>query len=140
MLMKKKMLISIIAILGVAVLIIVFYAAPKTIGKNIKASEVDHINVFDGSTGVGFVIDNPEEIQYIVENIQSRSLKRDGFSFGYTGYSFKINYMDVNDKNILSEFIVNSDDTIRKDPFFYRCEGGLCFDYLKNMEEKYASN
>ena len=96
--------------------------------------------MFDGSTGVGFVIDNPEEIQYIVENIQSRSLKRDGFSFGYTGYSFKINYMDVNDKNILSEFIVNSDDTIRKDPFFYRCEGGLCFDYLKNMEEKYASN
>ena len=32
------------------------------------------------------------------------------------------------------------DITICKDPFFYRCDGGLCFDYLKACEEKYRTN
>ena len=66
-------------------------------------------------------------------------MKRDGLSFGHMGYSFRISYIDEKDKNIIPEFIVNSDDTIRRDPFFYRCEGGLCYDYLKTMEEAYAS-
>ena len=26
--------------------------------------------------------------------------------------------------------------TIRKDPFFYKCDGGLCFDYIKEIESK----
>ena len=33
-----------------------------------------------------------------------------------------------------------SDNIIRKDPFYYRCDGGLCFDYLKACEEKYRTN
>ena len=36
---------------------------PKTFGKNVNPSDVDHINVFDGNTGVGFIIDSPEDIQ-----------------------------------------------------------------------------
>ena len=35
-------------------------------------------------------------------------------------YCFKIKYIDSNDKTLLS-FILNSKDTIRKDPFFYKC-------------------
>ncbi|MGN8697642.1 hypothetical protein ACTNE3_11435, partial [Bacillota bacterium HCP3S3_F1_1] len=42
--------------------------------------------------------------------------------------------------NIIPVFILNSDNTICKDPFFYRCDGGLCFDYLKTCEEKYRTN
>ena len=38
------------------------------------------------------------------------------------------------DKDIIPLFILNSDDTIRKDPFFYRCDGGLCFDYINELE------
>ena len=44
------------------------------------------------------------------------------------------------DKNIIPVFILNSDNIIRKDPFYYRCDGGLCFDYLKACEEKYRTN
>ena len=135
----KKTVITIIAVLVLAVLGILICSASRTFGNGIDASEVDHINVFDGNTGVGFTIDRPEDIRHIVENIQSRPMKRDGLSLGYSGYSFRISYIDEKDKNIIPEFIVNSDDTIRRDPFFYRCDGGLCYDYLKTMEEAYAS-
>ena len=47
----------------------------------------------------------------------SISMKRDGISLGRTGYSFKINYINSNDKDIIPVFILNSDNTICKDPF-----------------------
>ena len=138
--LKKKLIILLCVVLALALLFVIFYNTPKTFGKGIDISEVNHIKVFDGTTGVGFTIDEPDDIQYIVDNIQSHSMKRDGISSGYTGYRFRINYMNKEDNNIVSEFIVNSGDTIRKDPFFYRCDGRLCIDYLESMEEKYKSN
>nr|WP_317412144.1 hypothetical protein [uncultured Solibaculum sp.] len=134
--MKKKVVISVIAILILIVLAAAFYFTPKTFGKNVNPSDVDHINVFDGHTGVGFTIDNPEDIQYIVENIQSHPMKRAGVSLGKMGYGFRISYVDGNDKTIIPVFILNSDDSIRKDPFGYRCDGGLCFDYIKEIESR----
>ena len=67
-----------------------YYFMPKKFGKNVKPSEVDHINVFDGNTGTVFTITDSEDIEYIVANIQCMSMKRDGISLGRTGYSFKI--------------------------------------------------
>ncbi len=138
--MKKRLTVSIIAILVVLAFLILFYNTPVKFGNKLNPSEVDHINVFDGNTGAEFTIYKPEEIQYVVENVQSQSMKREKISLGYMGYSFRINYMDEDDKNIIPEFIVNSEDTIRRDPFFYRCDGGLCYDYLRTMEEAYVSN
>ena len=74
---------------------------PKKFGKNVNPSEVDHINVFDGNTGTGFTITDSEDIEYIVANIQGISMKRDGISLGRTGYSFKISYINSNDKDII---------------------------------------
>ena len=51
------------------------------------------------------------------------------------GYCFKIKYIDSNDKTLLS-FILNSKDTIRKDPFFYKCNDELCFEYIKKLESE----
>ncbi len=51
---------------------------PKTFGKNVNPSELDHINVFDGNTETGFTITESEDIEYIVSNIQSISMKREG--------------------------------------------------------------
>ena len=76
----------------------------------------------------------------IFQDNQLISMKRDGISLGRTGYSFKISYINSNDKDVIPVFILNSDNTICKDPFFYRCDGGLCFDYLKECEEKYRTN
>ena len=132
--MKKKVTMLVIAVLILISLAAIFYFTPKTFGKNVNPSDVNHIEVFDGNTGVGFTIDNPEDIKYIVENIQSHQMKKDGISLDKTGYGFKITCVDANNKAVIPEIILNSDNTIRKDPFFYRCDGGLCFDYIKKIE------
>lgn len=133
--MKKKIIFTIIVFLFLIIFAVCFYLIPKTFGKNVRPSEVDHINVFDGNTGIEFIITNPKDIKYIVENIQSHSMKKTGISLGRMGYGLKITYIDENDKDIIPVFILNSDDTIRKDPFFYECDGGLCFDYIKDCEQ-----
>lgn len=132
--MKRKIVIPVGLLLVLIAVVVAFYFAPKTFGENVNLSDIDHINVFDGNTGVNFIIDDSEQIQYIVKNIQSHQMNRDGISLGTMGYGFKITFVDEDDEIIASEIILNSDDTIRKDPFFYRCEGGLCFDYLKKIE------
>ena len=85
-----------------------------------------------------FDFSDTDEIRYVVENIQSTKMKKDTLSIGYSGYSFRISFFDENGKEI-ENFMINSSNTIRKDPFFYRCDGNLCFDYLKELEEKYSS-
>ena len=122
--MKKR--ISIFVIIALIVFAAGYYFMPKTFGLNVNSSEVDHINVFDGNTGTGFTITSPEDIRYIV--------KKDGIALGRMGYALKISYIDENDKDVIPVFILNSDTTIRKKPFFYVCDGGLCFDYIKNLE------
>ncbi len=134
--MKKKLVISGVAILSLLVLAAVCYSMPKTFGKNIDPSEVDHINVFDGNTGVAFLIEDPQDIQYIVENVQSHPMKRAGLSWGKMGYGFQISCVDGRGQAILPDFLLNSEDAIRKDPFLYRCDGGLCFAYLQDIENR----
>ncbi|MBS4960681.1 MAG: hypothetical protein KHZ62_07695 [Clostridiales bacterium] len=134
--MKKRVIVPLMVILILIVLAAIFYFTPKTFGRNVNPSDVDHINVFDGNTGVGFTIDTPKDIQYIVENIQSHPMKRAGVSICNMGYGLKISYIDGNDKAMIPVFILNSDDTIRKDPFVYQCDGNLCFDYIKKIESR----
>ena len=138
--MKKKIAIATSIIFTMMIASIIYYFLPKTFGKGVDPSCVDHINVFDGNTGEGFTIDNPEDIKYIVENIQSKPMRRGGVSLGHMGYKFSVVYVDENDKAIVPIFFINSDDTIRKDPFFYRCDGGLCVDYLKELENEIVNS
>lgn len=133
--MKKKFVIPVIATILIF-LAAIYYFTPKIFGKNVNPSDVNRIEVFDGNTGVGFAIDNPKDIKYIVENIQSHQMKKDGISFGKMGYGLKITCVDDNNKEIIPEIILNSDVTIRKDPFFYKCDGVLCFDYIKEIESR----
>ncbi|MCQ2565598.1 MAG: hypothetical protein MJ194_01940, partial [Clostridia bacterium] len=85
---EKKKMFSVIVILAVIVCSAGYYFMPETFGKNVEPSEVDHINVFDGNTGTGFSITDPEEIKYIVGNIQNHSMKKAGISLGRMGYGF----------------------------------------------------
>lgn len=114
-----------------------WYFSPKAFLNGVGVADVKFISVFDGNTGKSFYIDKPEEIKYIVENIQNIKMKRDKISLFYSGYSFRMSFCDENEK-VVGHFIMNSADTIRRDPFFYRCDGRLCFDYLKDLEGKYA--
>lgn len=135
---KRKVLISILAVIGViAVFLAVWYFLPKNFLKGVSSADVISISVFDGNTGKSFTIDKQEEIRYIVENIQGKEMKKGGISLFHSGYSFRISFYGENGKK-LDSFIINSSDTIRSDPFFYYCGDGLCYDYLKELENKYA--
>ncbi len=136
---KKKLLIPIAAILILIVIAAALYFSPKTFGKNVDASEVDHIIVFDGNKGVGFTVDNPVYIAMIVRNLQNTPMKRDGISIGSMGYRFSIEGVDGDGKTIIPILFINSDTTIRKDPFFYTCDGGLCIDFLEELEAQIAN-
>lgn len=139
--MKKKYILFGVtaAVLAAVIIVCAWYSSPKTFLKGIDSKEVASISVFDGNTGKSFTVVDSNEIKYIVENIQGIETVRDNISSNYNGFSFSLSFADADGKEIDS-FIVNSDDTIRDDPFFYRCDGGLCFEYLKSLEVYYAPN
>jgi uncharacterized protein YxeA len=137
--MKNKKICLIVAIVFVLIAALaIWYFVPTTFLSKVNSSDIKSISVFDGNTGERFVFSDTDEIRYVVENIQSTKMKKDTLSIGYLGFSFRISFFDENGKEIES-FTINSSNTIRKDPFFYRCDGDLCFDYLKELEEKYSN-
>ena len=137
--MKQKKIRFIIATVFVLIVALaIWYFIPTTFLSKVNPSDIKSISVFDGNTGERFDFSNADEIHYVVENIQNTKMKKDTLSIGYTGFRFRISFFDRNGKEIES-FIINTSNTIRKDPFFYRCDGNLCFDYLKELAEKYSS-
>ena len=137
--MKHKKIRFIIATVFVLIVALaIWYFIPTTFLSKVNPSDIKSISVFDGNTGERFDFSNADEIHYVVENIQNTKMKKDTLSIGYTGFRFRISFFDRNGKEIES-FIINTSNTIRKDPFFYRCDGNLCFDYLKELAEKYSS-
>lgn len=133
---KISLLILVIVIAATAILL-VWYFSPRIFLEGVEPSDIKSIIVFDGNTGKGFYILAADEIRYIVENIQGNKMERDGVSIGYMGWSFQMIFCDETGKPMES-FVINSVNTIRKDPFFYHCDGDLCFDYLKELETKYS--
>lgn len=131
--MKKPVAIM-LAIILLAVIGAAWYLAPKTFGEGVDPAEVDHIEVFDGHTGFGFTIDNPEDISFIVENIQGTPMKKEGVFLLNMGYWYQISYIDENGKAIIPLFFIMSDSSIKKRPFFYSCSGGLCVERLQELE------
>ena len=137
---KRKQKIFLL-ILGIFVLLtavfFLWYFSPKTFLKGIEAAEIKTISVFDGNSGKSFEISDPEEIRIIVDNIQTHAMRRDKLSIVYSGFGFRM-YFNGEDGRELGSFILNSAGTIRCDPFFYRCDGSLCFAYLAELDVQYA--
>ena len=137
--MKHKKIRFIIATVFVLIVALaIWYFIPTTFLNKVNPSDIRSISVFDGNTGERFDFSNADEIHYVVENIQNTKMKKDTLSIRYTGDRFRTSFIDRTGKANES-FIINTSNTIRKDPFFYRCDGNLCFDYLKELAEKYSS-
>ena len=135
--MKKKvpLLLSVVLILLVG--IAVWYNAPIDL-MNLDANGVMEIVIFNGNTGNTTHIEDKEQIQHMIDNLNDVEVKRSKLSAGYSGYSFKVTiYLsDGNEADDWNNFIINSDDTIRKDPFFYSVtEGKIDYNYIENIVE-----
>ena len=118
----------------VAVLIAVaYFYAPVTFLKGMDPADVDCITIFDGNTGSVSEVTKSKDVAYIVENLQSVPVRRTGISILEPGYRFRMTFTDGKG-TVVEELIVNSEDTIRQDPFFLTTEeGGLCFDYIWDL-------
>lgn len=137
--MKKKRLFIIPAGLVFIVLAgFIWWRMPVTFLANVSAGEVASIEVMDGNSGRQFAITEVEDISYIVANIQQNTMKKWQPSLGYMGYSYQMTFLNAAGHKI-AKFVLNSNDTIRKDPFFY-CNktAGLCYDYLGELENQYS--
>lgn len=102
----------------------------------ITPQEVLKIEIFNGNSGQEIVITDRSEIEHIINNINPISFRKDKISIGYMGYSFRTTIYKSNGK-IYKTFIINSEDTIRKDPFFYSdSTGSIDYNFIKDLFEK----
>lgn len=133
--MQKRRFIFLAAVSVLLLAALFWWATPVTFLEGVPADKVTSIEVFDGGTGIGFTVVAPEDIQYIVSNLQQASMQREKLSLGYMGTRFRLTFYD--DSGVpLETLIVNSANTIRKDPFFYRDpDASLCLDYLVSLED-----
>ncbi|TCT15616.1 hypothetical protein EDC18_103324 [Natranaerovirga pectinivora] len=100
---------------------------------NISPSHISKIEIFNGNTGKTTVITDETDIEYIIENLNAVSIKKDKISLGYMGYSFRITIYKTNG-NVYKKFTINSSNTIRKDPFFYRdSSDSIDYNYIQQL-------
>lgn len=124
-----------ISICSLAILIavgIVWWNMPVYI-INITPDNVSKIAIFNGGTGQEIIITETSDIEHIVNNLNSISFKKDKISMVYMGYRFRTTIYDQNGA-IHRQFIINSENTVRKDPFFYNNpSGSIDIDYISAL-------
>ena len=131
--MRKKLLIVASILILVIIGCMIWYMMPARFLRNVSAEDIKFIHVFNGNNGSSYAIGDKEQISYIVENIQNISFKKAGISLGRKGYKYRLTFEDVDGK-IVDKFIINSSDTLRKEPFFYCDENNsLCATYISNV-------
>ncbi len=135
--MKKKIMLAFLGLIIVAG--IAWWSAPVTFLKNVSTGEVGSIEVIGGDTGRGFVIADPDDIEFIVENIKGIPVRKTKISVTHAGGGFNLTFKDQDGKNI-NNLSINSPATIRKDPFFYYdATASLCVDFLEEVERDTTS-
>ncbi len=135
---KRKLKIILGAFIVAAAIGILWYNAPLG-ATDLDPKDVKEIVVFDGNTGKDIRIEKQKDIDYVIDSLNSLRVKRSGLSFGYTGYSYKTTiYLNSGEEaEGFNNFIINSPDTIRKDPFFYTVIGSKTpYYYLEDLFEK----
>lgn len=132
---NKRILIKICLIFVIIIGSLIWWNAPCSI-INIELLEVSKIEVIDGNTGKSIITKNATDIEHIINNLNMISLTKEKISLGYTGYSYIITIYKVNG-DVYKELIINSSDTIRKDPFFYKDNtGSIDYKYIQKLFEK----
>ena len=131
---KRAVMFASIAVIAVAIFAIWFNATIDLM--NLNTNEVAEIVVFNGNTGKETRITDESQIENIINNLNDIKMKWWQPSVGYMGYSFNITIYLSDGKKAggWNGFMINSGDTIRKDPFFYTVvEGSLDYDYIDSI-------
>lgn len=125
-------------LIGICVIIIesfIWWNVPCSI-TNIEPLEVSKIGIFNGNIGKSITITDTTDIEHIIKNLNSVSLKKEKISLGCMGYSYRITVYKANG-GVYKEFIINSSDTIRKDSFFYQdSSGSIDYKYIQKLFDR----
>ena len=113
--MKHKLIIIGLAIVFVLGLFI-WYNIPVRFLSGADSEEIREIYIFNGNTGQGFIVNEPERIEAIVRNISASKFKRTEVALGKMGYKYELTFFFGNKSE---ELIINSPTTIRKGAFYY---------------------
>lgn len=131
---NKKIFITIFILFALIASYFFTYIPHKLV--RISPSEVAAINIFDGSTGKALVIIDKEDIEHIINNLNKITFKRGKISIGYLGYSYRTTILKKSG-GVYKKFIINSNNTIRKDPFFYIDNtNSIDFEFIKELISK----
>ena len=133
---KKKILLSIAAVVVVIILsVLVWWLTPKCFLEDVKSEDIASIEVFNGSDGNQFIVSEPDDISFIIDNIKTVPLKKDRISMGM-GTTYNLSFLNTDGKEI-DKFIIMTSSTIRKGIIFYECDGELkqVEDYLIDLEK-----
>lgn len=139
--MKKKIAILLSAIVLLLIGAVVWFHIPLDL-MDLDPNKVMEIVIFNGNSGNTTHITDEEQLQHIIENLNGIEVKRSKPSVGTMGYSFKVTiYLDDgNEAGDWNNFIINSEDTIRKDPFFYSVtKGSIDYSYIEKIVESSES-
>ena len=128
---RKTILVSSVAAILLAG-IFIWYTLPVDL-MDLDHKEVLEIVVFNGSSGNATHITDKEQIQHIIDDLNDVKIKRTRPSMGY---KLSVYLYDGNEAGDWNNFIINSEDTIRKDPFFYSViKGYIDYNYIENIAE-----
>lgn len=118
--------------------VLLWYVLPVRFLGGVKADRVGAVQLFDGNTGYELEITDRGRIGAILDNIHSFTFRKvrgkDGISFVEMGYRFRLIFEDLDGREI-DRIIIDSEDIVRRDPFYYQKqgEGVLCYDELWQM-------
>ncbi|MGV8983790.1 hypothetical protein [Clostridium sp.] len=127
---KKKNGILLV-MLAIAICYALTYIPHKIV--TISPSEVSKIKIFDGNTGKSIIITERENIDHIIGNLNTIKFIKGQLSLGYKGYSFNTIIFKTNGE-VYKQFIINSEGSIRKDPFFYMdSTKSIDYNYIRKL-------
>lgn len=133
--MKRKAMIALAIVVILAAAAAIWYHLPIRL-LDADPAAVTEIVVFNGNTGNETHITDEVQIEHIVENLNQVRLKRWKPSVGYSGFSFRTTLVFAEGEKAdgWDHFIINAEDTVRKDPFFYTVVSGtIDYDYLAGI-------
>ena len=137
--MKKIILICAGAVLLIALLIgFVWWHVPTVFLEDVDPADVARIEVFNGTNGERFAIEDSTDIVYIVEKIGDVKMQREEWEV-VDGFVYSLSFYTA-DGTCIEKFILNDDDTIRDGNMEYETvyeteHDPLCFYYIKDLED-----
>ena len=99
---KKKWRVILLAVIAILIIYYGLTNIPREIVA-IAPSEVSSIYIFDGNTGKSITITQRNDIEHIIENLNSITFRKDKWSLGYMGYSFRTTIYKIDSRHSPSQ-------------------------------------